>query len=127
MTFLQALPLPKSAPPSNLPRPNTGPVETYNIGTDDLIDRLGFGKLFEQITTTILALFCAAVLAGVLLWILRLAFGSKESKRESHDAIEKALFDLQRRDGRADGLITGLTGQIKAVEMDLNKRFPERV
>jgi hypothetical protein len=137
MIFAQALPPPLKPPPSpatfppqvkSAPPvaqgggPAAGPSAASSappkastlvgIKTDDFLDHLGFSKVADVAVMTALALITGAILAGVLLAILRRAFTSIEEQQTRWEAAEKMWLDLTIRKARAHAEIEGIGHQI---------------
>ena len=118
-------PMPK-APASVSTIPSASPTagttsSTRQIEAVDLIDKLGLGRWADALTISILALVCAAVLSGVILAILRKAFGSAEESKITLESQEKQWFELITRKKKSQSKIDGLNKYVSALEEELGK------
>lgn len=112
---------PPATPPAPLPKVSA-PPQVRNIAETDLLDKLGLGTWADIAVVSILALFLSVVMIGVMLWVIRKAFGSYDEMKKRHDDAEKVTFDLITREASAKARIEGLKRQVATVEAALSER-----
>jgi hypothetical protein len=124
MVLLQikgAPPAPPQGLPPVAPMNKSGPPVTRSIAETDLLDKLGLGAWADVAVMSILALFLGVVLLGIMLWVIRKAFGSRDDMIKQYNDAERMSFDLITREASATARIAGLKGQISAVEANMRR------
>jgi hypothetical protein len=122
MIFLQALPNKAPAAPIPAQAPQLkGAASPRIIAEDDLLDKLGLGAWADVAVMSSLAIFLGCILTGILLWVFRKAFGSREDMQKMYNDSERMVFDLIKRKAEGSARIEGLKRQIDAITTNLNK------
>lgn len=111
-----------SAPGMGSPAGQTTTVgTTRKIESKDILDAMGLGPAADIVVMSVLCLICGAMITGVVLALLRKAFGSKDDKKAAFDIAEKQVFELKVRKARGTEKCSGLTRQADALVSKLRE------
>lgn len=96
-------------------------TQVREIQAIDIFEKLGLTAIVDVVAITVLAVICAAILTGVLLFFMRKSFGSAADAKILADGAEKQWFDLVTRKERGEGKAIGLNRQVAALEAAIIK------
>lgn len=103
----------------------TADPRTHAIGQADLLDKIGLGAWADIAVMSVFAAFLGMVIVGLILWAFGKAFGTKDSAIIAYNNAEKMVFDLETRKATGQARISGITSQIKAVNLLLQREKVE--